>query len=94
MLFGSSRSLADNGRGDEIYLWKVTLDGNHDPDGTTLACFKVKTGDIIGRGHILGLMPKTANKKLQAVWWGEDKKVYYFFFEWKVSKVQTYQIHE
>lgn len=41
-LFGSSKSRRVNIAGDFIWLWKVKLDVNHDPDPTTLTVFNVK----------------------------------------------------
>ena len=86
-LFGSTIALVeeeynDYGFGDfgRVYLWKVKLDSNHDPDSTELTCVKIE-GSF---NNIIGLKQTLVGGKLYGMMNKHDKEVFYFEYDWSI----------
>ena len=92
-LFGTTKSKDRGAAGDFIYPWKVKLDANHDPDPTTAFVSKLDNG-IDNICHIIGIKPTLVAGVMHGVWYRNDKKIYYFYYDWTISTLKTTEIHD
>ena len=76
-MFGSSRSRDELLAGDFTYLWKVKLDGNHDPDDATVTIFHLG-GDMRENNHIIAIKPTLVSGKIHGMYWRHERQIYYF----------------
>ena len=93
-LFGTTKSKNFGAGGDFIYPWKVKLDANHDPDPATAFVSKIENNDIDNNSHIIGIKPTLVGGVMHGVWHRNDKKIYYFYYDWTYSTLKTTEIHD
>ena len=70
-LYGSTRAWTEGYQGpSKVYLWKVKLDLDHDPDPNELTCVKLQNSaasDSTYQDQIIGLKPSLVDGKLHGL---------------------------
>ena len=94
VLFGTSKSREVNSSGDEIHLWKVTLDSSGNPLLGTFACFQVKAGNINNEGFANGMSPVLHGGNMHFIWSKDDQDLFYAIMPFAAGVYKSDEVHE
>ena len=77
--------------GDDMYIWKVNLDGTtHNPDTSTIVIRALSTGANDAR--FIGLKQTLVSGNVHGIYHHHDSKIYYFDYNWGTGIKKALQI--
>ena len=88
-LFGTTRNRKLSAAGQQIYVWRLDLDSNHNPRATNLSIKKLDSGDFNSDSHFVGVKKKMNGNIMSMVYWKSDKKLYYLEFNFSSATVTS-----